>query len=83
MIDKEKFEKCSMEEKLGFIKTVLSLPTHITFTKDDLLLLIKWQNEHIDKIKEAWIDYQMVKDDDPDFHKYVNNIILGKWEFEQ
>lgn len=33
---------------------------------------------HIDKIKEAWIDYQMVKDVDPDFHKYVNYIILGK-----
>lgn len=32
----------------------------------------------IDKIKEVWIDYQMVKDDDLDFHKYVNNIILGK-----
>lgn len=32
----------------------------------------------IDKIKEAWIDYQMVKDDDPDFSKYINNIILGK-----
>lgn len=37
----------------------------------------------IKKIKEAWIDYQMVKDDDPDFHKYVNKIILGKWEFER
>lgn len=83
MIDKENFEKASFEEKLDFIKKVLSLATHNAFTKDDLLLLIKWQNEHIDKIKEAWIDYQMVKDDDPDFHKYVNKIILGKWELTE
>lgn len=48
---------------------------------------LKEENEQfiaqIKKIKEAWIDYQMVKDDDPDFHKYVNKIILGKWEFER
>lgn len=51
MINKEEFEKCSVKEKLGFIKKVLSLPTHITFTKDDLLLLIKWQNTIIEKAK--------------------------------
>lgn len=83
MIDKEEFEKATFEENHKFIKKILSLATHNSFTKDDLLLLIKWQNEYIDKIKEVWIDYQMVKDDDPDFHKYVNKIILGKWEFER
>lgn len=81
MIDKEDFEKCSVKENLDFIKKVLDLKTHNDFTKEDLLFLIKWQNEHIDKTEEAWIDYQMVKDVDPDMEKYVNKIILGKWDF--
>lgn len=51
MIDKEKFEKCSVKENLDFIKRVPDLATHIAFTKDDLLLLIKWQNEIIEKMK--------------------------------
>jgi hypothetical protein len=83
MIDKEEFEKASFEENQKFIKKILSLATHNAFTKDDLLFLIKWQNEHIDEIKEAWIDYQMVKDVDPTMESYVNMMILGKYEFER
>lgn len=78
IINKEEFEKADYNEKMSFIKKILSLTTHNAFSKDDLLFLLKWQNEYIDKIKEAWIDYQMVKDDDLDFHKYVNMVILGK-----
>ena len=51
MINKEEFEKCSAKEKLDFIKKVLSLATHNAFSKDDLLLLIKAQNEIIEKIR--------------------------------
>ena len=53
MTYKEELEKCSVKEKLDFIKSVLSLPTHITFTKDDLLLLIKAQDEIIEKMKRC------------------------------
>lgn len=51
MINKEEFEKCSVKEKLDFIKKISSLATHNAFTKDDLLLLIKAQNEIIEKMK--------------------------------
>lgn len=51
MIDKEEFEKASFEENQKFIKKILKLATHNAFTKDDLLLLIKWQNEIIEKMK--------------------------------
>lgn len=51
MIDKEEFEKASFEEKQKLIKKILKLATHNGFTKDDLLLLIKWQDEIIEKIK--------------------------------
>jgi hypothetical protein len=51
MINKEEFEKCSVKEKLDFIKKVLRLATHNAFTKDDLLLLIKTQNEIIENMK--------------------------------
>lgn len=50
MINKEEFEKCSVKEKLDFVKKVLRLATHNAFTKDDLLLLIKAQNEIIEKM---------------------------------
>ena len=50
MIDKEEFEKASFEENQKFIKKILKLATHNAFTKDDLLLLIKWQNEIIEKM---------------------------------
>jgi hypothetical protein len=51
MIDKENFEKASFEENQKFIKLILRLVTHNAFTKDDLLLLIKWQNAIIEKMK--------------------------------
>lgn len=51
MINKEDFEKHSVKENLGFVKKVLRLATHNAFTKDDLLLLIKWQNTIIEKAK--------------------------------
>ena len=51
MINKEEFEKCSVKEKLGYIKKVSSLATHNAFSKDDLLLLIKAQNEIIEKMR--------------------------------
>lgn len=51
MIDKEEFEKCSVKGNLDFIKKVLSLVTHNAFTKDDLLFLLKWQYELIEKMK--------------------------------
>ena len=41
MIDKEEFEKASFEENQKLIKEILRLSTHNSFTKDDLLLLIK------------------------------------------
>lgn len=50
MIDKEEFEKANFEENQKFIKKILKLATHNSFTKDDLLLLIKWQNEIIEKM---------------------------------
>lgn len=50
MIDKEEFEKASFEENQKFIKEILRLATHNSFTKDDLLLLIKWQNAIIEKM---------------------------------
>lgn len=53
MINKEVFEKCSVKENLDFIKKVLDLATHNSFTKDDLLLLIKWQNAIIEKMKRC------------------------------
>lgn len=51
MIDKEEFEKASFEENQKLIKEILRLATHNAFTKDDLLLLIKWQDETIEKMK--------------------------------
>lgn len=51
MINKEEFEKCSVKEKLDFIKKVLRLATHNAFSKDDLLLLMKAQNEIIEEMK--------------------------------
>lgn len=51
MINKEEFEKASFEENQKFIKEILRLATHNSFTKDDLLFLIKWQNEMIEKMK--------------------------------
>ena len=51
MINKEEFEKCSVKEKLDFIKKVPNLATRNTLTKDDLFLLIKWQNTIIEKMK--------------------------------
>lgn len=51
MIDKEEFEKASFEENQKFIKKILKLATHNAFTKDDLLLLIKAQNEIIEEMK--------------------------------
>ena len=51
MIDKENFEKASFEENQKFIKEILRLATHNAFTKEDLLLLIKWQNAIIEKMK--------------------------------
>lgn len=51
MIDKEEFEKASFEEKQKFIKAILRLVTHNSFSKDDLLFLIKWQNAIIEKMK--------------------------------
>jgi hypothetical protein len=51
MIDKEEFEKASFEENQKFIKKILKLATHNSFTKDDLLFLIKWQNAIIEKMK--------------------------------
>jgi cytochrome b subunit of formate dehydrogenase len=50
MIDKENFEKASFEENQKFIKEILRLTTHNAFTKEDLLLLIKWQNAIIEKM---------------------------------
>lgn len=50
MIDKEEFEKANFEEKQKFIKKILKLATHNSFTKDDLLFLIKWQNTTIEKM---------------------------------
>ena len=49
MINKEEFEKASFEEKQKFIKEILRLATHNAFTKDDLLFLLKWQSELIEK----------------------------------
>ena len=54
MIDKEEFEKASFEENQKFIKKILRLATHNSFTKDDLLFLIKWQNAIIEKMKCCW-----------------------------
>lgn len=51
MINKEEFEKASFEENQRFIKKILSLATHNAFTKDDLLFLLKWQSELIEKMK--------------------------------
>lgn len=51
MINKEEFEKASFEENQKFIKNILRLATHNAFTKDDLLLLIKWQNSIIERMK--------------------------------
>lgn len=48
---KEEIEKASFEENQKFIKKILKLATHNAFTKDDLLLLIKWQNVIIEKMK--------------------------------
>lgn len=48
MIDKEEFEKASFKEKQKFI---IRLVTHNSFSKDDLLFLIKWQNAIIEKAK--------------------------------
>lgn len=53
MIDKKEFEKANFEENQKFIEKILSLATHNAFTKDDLLLLIKWQNEIIEKMKSC------------------------------
>ena len=36
--------------------------------------------QQLEEIKTAWVDYQMVKDDDPDFHKYVDCVIFGSQE---
>ena len=49
MIDKEEFEKANLEENRKLIKKILKLATHNSFTKDDLLFLIKWQNAIIEK----------------------------------
>lgn len=53
MIDKEEFEKASFEENQKFIKKILKLATYNSFTKDDLLFLIKWQNDVIEKMKNC------------------------------
>lgn len=50
MLDKKEFEKASFEEIQKLIKEILRLSTHNALTKDDLLLLIKWQNAIIEKI---------------------------------
>lgn len=55
MINKEEFEKGSFEENQKFIKKILKLATHNAFTKDDLLFLIKWQSETIEKMKRCYI----------------------------
>lgn len=54
MIDKEEFKKASFEENQKFIKKILKLATLTAFTKDDLLLLIKWQNAIIEKMINCW-----------------------------
>lgn len=60
------------------IKSRLNENEQLAKKVSDLQSDLSKAKSQIDKIKEAWIDYQMVKDVDPDFHKYVNNIILGK-----
>lgn len=52
MLDKKEFEKASFEEIQKLIKEILRLSTHNALTKDDLLLLIKWQNAIIEKNME-------------------------------
>ena len=70
MINKEEFEKASFEENQKFIKEVLRLATHNSFTKDDLLFLIKWQNETIEKMKCcANCDYWFDMDSTCELHK--------------
>lgn len=54
MINKEEFEKASFEENQKFIKEILRLATHNSFTKDDLLFLIKWQNAIIEQMKNCY-----------------------------
>lgn len=51
MLDKKEFEKASFEENQKLIKEILRLSTHNALTKDDLLLLIKWQNAIIEKFR--------------------------------
>ena len=50
MIDKEEFGKADYNEKMQFVKKILSLTTHNSFTKDDLLFLLKWQVEQTEKM---------------------------------
>lgn len=58
MINKEKFEKADYGEKMRFIKKILSLATHNALTKDDLLLLLKWQFEQNEQLKDLLEKYR-------------------------